>query len=177
MRRRGNRGSQRVKLAAVLALLLAGFASGALAESPTTPNGFSREGLAHVRDYLRNEVATGKIPGAVLLIQQHGQRVLLETFGVKDVESRRPMTDNAIFRFYSMTKPVTSVAVMMLVDEGKISLDDPLSKFIPAFADTKVAIETRDASGEITLTTEPIARPVTIYDLLRHTSGITYGFY
>jgi CubicO group peptidase (beta-lactamase class C family) len=87
------------------------------------------------------------------------------------------MTNDAIFRLYSMSKPVTSVAVMMLVDDGKISLDDPLSKFIPAFAETKVAVETRDASGQIALTTEPLVRPITIYDLLRHTSGITYGFY
>ena len=177
MRFRGKRGSQRVKLAAVLALLLAGVASGALTIYPTAPNGFSRKGLSHVSDYLRNEVATGKIPGAVLLIQRHGRRVLLESFGVKDVESRRPMTDDAIFRFYSMTKPITSVAVMMLVDEGKISLDDPLSKFIPGFAEAKVGVETRDTNGEITLTTEPIVRPITIYDLLSHTSGITYGFY
>ena len=177
MRLRDISGSQRVKLAAVLALLLAQFASGALAESPTASNGFSREGLSHVSDYLRNEVATGKIPGAVLLIQQHGRRVLLENFGVKDVESRRPMTDDAIFRLYSMSKPVTSVAAMMLVDEGKLSLDDPLSKFIPAFADTKVAIEKRDQNGKVVLATEPAARPITILDLLRQTSGITYGFY
>ena len=176
MRLRGNRGSQRVKLA-TLALLLAGFASRVLAESPTAPNGFSREGLVEVSDYLRNEVATGKIPGVVLLIQQHGRRVLLESFGVKDVESRRPITDDAIFRFYSMTKPITSVAVMMLVEEGKISLDDRLSKFIPAFADAKVAVEKQDENGKVVLATEPAARPITILDLLRQTSGITYGFY
>lgn len=136
---------------------------------------FSAEGLERVRAYLRNEVATGKIPGAVVLIQQHGEPVLLESFGVEDVESRRPMTDDAIFRFYSMSKTITSVAAMMLVDEGKMSLDDPLSKFIPAFADTRVAIENRD--GKVTLTSEPLARPIRILDLLLHTSGITYGFY
>jgi CubicO group peptidase (beta-lactamase class C family) len=150
----------------------------AFAKSPLAPSmGFSREGLAHVRDYLRNEVATGKIPGAVLLIQQHGQPVLLENFGMLDVESKRPMTSDAIFRFYSMAKPITSVAAMMLVDDGKMSLSDPLSKFIPAFAETKVAVEKRDANGEVTLAIEPLARPITILDLLRHTSGITYGFY
>ena len=179
MKLRGISGVLRFQLVAVLAFLLAGFASGvACAESPlAAPNGFSREGLAKVSDYLRNEVATGKIPGAVLLIQQHGQLVLLESFGVLEVDSQRPMTKDAIFRLYSMSKPVTSVAAMMLVDDGKLSLDDPLSKFIPAFAETKAAVETADANGQITLTTEPLVRPITIYDLLRHTSGITYGFY
>jgi CubicO group peptidase (beta-lactamase class C family) len=163
------------------ALVLLAFAIGvgpARAEFPTSvASGFSAAGLERVRDYMRNEVATGKIPGAVLLIQQHGKPVLLESFGLEDVESRRPMTDDAIFRFYSMTKPITSVAAMMLVDEGKISLDDPLSKFIPAFADTRVAVERHDENNRVVLATEPVARPIKILDLLRHTSGITYGFY
>ena len=148
------------------------------AEVPTSAaTGFSVTGLDRVRDYMRNEVAMGKIPGAVLLIQQHGHLVLRESFGVLDIESRRPMTEDAIFRLYSMTKPVTSVAVMMLVEDGKLSLDDPLSTFIPAFAETKVAVERKDINREVTLTLEPLARPITILDLLRHTSGITYGYY
>jgi CubicO group peptidase (beta-lactamase class C family) len=167
------------RLAAALTLLF--FATGlspSRAEFPTlVASGFSVRGLERVRDYLRNEVATGKIPGAVLLIQRHGQRILLESFGVKDAESRRPMTDDSIFRLYSMSKPVTSVAAMMLVDDGKISLDDPLSKFIPVFAGTKVAVEKHDENGKVVLATEPAARPITILDLLRQTSGITYGFY
>jgi CubicO group peptidase (beta-lactamase class C family) len=172
-------GGLRFRHAAALALLLVVFASSAaFAESPlAASNGFTREGLSHVSDYLRHEVATGKIPGAVLLIQQHGQPVVLEDFGVLDIKSQRPMTSDAIFRLYSMSKPITSVAAMMLVDEGRLSLDDPLSKYIPAFAGTKVAVEKRDADGQITLTTEPLIRPITILDLLRHTSGITYGFY
>ena len=178
MKLRGNSGVLRSRLVTALSLWLAMFAgSGARAEPLGTSNGFTREGLAKVSDYLRNEVAIGKIPGAVLLIQQHGKPVMFESFGALDANSQRPMTTDAIFRFYSMTKPITSVAAMMLVDDGKISLDDPLSKFIPAFAGTKVAVETRDANGQIALTTEPLARPITIYDLLRHTSGITYGFY
>ena len=151
---------------------------GSRAEGPTpVTSGFSAEGLAHISDYMRNEVATGKIPGAVLLIQQHGQPVVLENFGVLDVDSRRSMKSDAIFRLYSMSKPVTSVAAMMLVDDGKMSLDDPLSKFIPAFAGTRVAVEKRDESGNVVLATEPLVRPIRILDLLRHTSGITYGFY
>jgi CubicO group peptidase (beta-lactamase class C family) len=164
---------------AALVLLLAAIASSAvLAELPeATSKGFSRDGLAHISDYLKNEVATGKIPGAVLLIQQHGKPVLFKAFGAKDVEDHRPMTDDAIFRLYSMSKPVTSVAAMMLVEDGKMSLDDPLSKFIPAFAEAKVAVEKRDEKGKEVLATEPLARPIRIMDLLRQTSGITYGFY
>jgi CubicO group peptidase (beta-lactamase class C family) len=176
---RGSGGALRLRPAAMLAFFLAAFAAtAAFAEAPlAVSHGFSREGLTHVSDYLRNEVATGKIPGAVLLIQQHGQPVLLEDFGVLDFESKRPMTSDAIFRLYSMSKPVTSVAAMMLVDDGKLSLRDPLSKYISAFAETKVAVEKRDANGEITLAAEPLVRAITILDLLRHTSGITYGFY
>ena len=178
MKFRGVSGALRIQFLAALVFLLAAFASGlARAESPVASNGFTREGLAKVSDYLRNEVATGKIPGAVLLIQQHRQPVLFENFGFKDVDSRRPMTSDAIFRIYSMSKPITSVAAMMLVDDGRLSLDDPLSKYIPAFADTRVAVESRDTSGKVTLATEPLTRPIQILDLLRQTSGITYGFY
>jgi CubicO group peptidase (beta-lactamase class C family) len=167
------------KVAAVLALLLFASGFGSSRAEPPVPvtSGFSTAGLGRVSDYLRNEVTTGKIPGAVLLIQQHGRPVLLESFGVRDVDSRRPMTADMIFRFYSMSKPITSVAAMMLVDDGKLSLDDPLSKFIPAFADVKVAVEQSDASENSALVAEPLVRPITILDLLRQTSGITYGFY
>ena len=181
-RRFGDR-ALRFCLAAALVLFSAAIAANmAVAGSPRpvsrlVSSGFSAEGLAHISGYLRNEVATDKIPGAVLLIQQHGQPVLLENFGVLDVDSRRPMTSDAIFRLYSMSKPVTSVAAMMLVDDGKMSLDDPLSKFIPAFAGTRVAVEKGDENGKVELATEPLARPIRILDLLRHTSGITYGFY
>ena len=124
-----------------------------------------------------NEIATGKIPGAVVLIQQHGHPVYFESFGVRDVESRRPMTADSIFRLYSMSKPITSVAAMMLVEDGKLSLGDPLSKYIPAFAKVKVGVDKHDANGKPDLALEPLVRPITIEDLLRHTSGLTYGFY
>jgi CubicO group peptidase (beta-lactamase class C family) len=137
----------------------------------------SQAGLARVSEYVRNEITTGKISGAVLLIQQHGQPVLFESFGFRDVDSKRPMTTDTIFRFYSMSKAVTSVAAMMLVDDGKLSLDDPLSKYIPAFADVKVGVEKRDENGKPVLAHQQLDRPITIKDLLRHTSGLTYGFY
>jgi len=111
------------------------------------------------------------------LIQQHGHPVLFESFGVRDIKRKRPMTADTIFRLYSMSKAITSVAAMMLVDEGKLALDDPLSKYIPAFADLKVAVEKRDGLGKAELAFELLARPITIEDLLRHTFGLTYGFY
>jgi len=157
--------------------LVAGCPDSVRAESaaPVARN-FSREGLERVSDYIRNEIATGKIPGAILLIQQHGKPVYSESFGVRDVATRLPMSADTIFRLYSMSKPITSVAAMMLVEDGKLKLDDPVSKFIPAFADVRVGVEKRGPDGTMTLLREPLDRPITIEDLLRHTSGLTYGF-
>ncbi len=130
-----------------------------------------------VGDFIRQEIATGHMPGAVILVQQHGHPIYLECFGLRDLQSGRPMTADSIFRLYSMSKPITSVAAMMLVEEGKLALDDPVAKYIPAFAAVKVAIEKTDESGKPVLAVEPVKRPITIEDLLRHTSGLTYGFY
>jgi CubicO group peptidase (beta-lactamase class C family) len=138
---------------------------------------FSPAKLERVGDYLRNEIATGKIPGAILLIQQHGRPVYFESFGLRGIETRQPMTADTIFRLYSMSKPITSVAAMMLVEDGKLALDDPVSKYIPAFADVKVGVEKSDENQKPALVLEPLVRPITIEDLLRHTSGLTYGFY
>jgi CubicO group peptidase (beta-lactamase class C family) len=171
--------ARRCCVAAGLALLFVAIAvNPARAESPLrVATGFSQAGLARVSDYVRNEITTGKISGAVLLIQQHGQPVLFESFGFRDVDSKRPMTTDTIFRLYSMSKAVTSVAAMMLVDDGMLSLDDPLSKYIPAFADVRVGVEKRDEDGKPVLVYQRLDRPITIKDLLRHTSGLTYGFY
>jgi CubicO group peptidase (beta-lactamase class C family) len=148
------------------------------AEPPSRSHpGFSQKGLARVGEYLSEEVASRKIPGAVILIQQYGKPVYFRSFGLRDVSTGQPMTADAIFRLYSMSKPITSVAAMMLVDQGKLGLDDPLSKYIPAFAGVKVAVERRVQGERSRLATEPLARPITIEDLLRQTSGITYGFY
>ncbi len=165
-------------IAAVLAIALVnGWPRPARAESATPVAGsFSREGLDRVGDYVRNEIATGKIPGAILLIQQHGKPVYFENFGVRDIATSLPMTADTIFRLYSMSKPITSVAAMMLVEDGKLGLDDSVSKFIPAFAGIEVGVEKRGPDGAVTLVREPLERPITIKDLLRHTSGLTYGY-
>ena len=137
----------------------------------------SPEGLAKVSDYIRNEVATGKIPGAILLLQQHGKPVYYENFGVRDVATEISMSADTIFRLYSMSKPITSVMAMMLVEEGKLALDDPVSKYIPAFAGMKVGVEKKGEDGKVGLALEPLEHPVTIKDLMRHTSGLPYGYY
>jgi CubicO group peptidase (beta-lactamase class C family) len=181
MRRWRTDGSLRwCRVATALALLIGviavGLPSAGCAESPlSVPASFSRAKLERVGDYIRNEIATGKIPGAVMLIQQHGQPVYFENFGVRDVATKLPMTADTIFRLYSMSKPITSVAAMMLVEDGKLALDDPVSKYIPDFVDVKVGVEMPNDNGKLAL--EPASRPITIEDLLRHTSGLTYGFY
>ena len=182
MRRWRTDGLRRYLAAAALVLVIgAAIAAdpGCLRAEPPLRSrpGFSQEGLARVGAYLSAEVANKKIPGAVVLIQQYGKPVYFRSFGLRDVATGQPMTADTIFRLYSMSKPITSVAAMMLVDEGKLGLGDPLSKYIPAFADVKVAVERRVRGGQSRLATEPLARPITIEDLLRQTSGITYGFY
>src|SRR5262245_32523741 len=173
-----NEGALRRLVVAAALSYLAGIALDARAETPSTgPRTFSAAGLEHVSHYIRNEIATGKIPGAILLIQQHGKPVYAENFGVRDIATELSMSADTIFRLYSMSKPVTSVAAMMLAEEGKLGLDDPVSKYIPAFADMKVGVEKRGEDGKVTLSLVPLDRPITIEDLLRHTSGLTYGFY
>jgi len=113
---------------------------------------------------------------AVVLIQQHGRPVYLKSFGVQDVATRIPMTADTIFALHSMTKPITSVAAMMLIDAGKLSLADPVSKFIPGFSDAKVGVGSDTPDSQNVLKLVPADRPVTIMDLLRHTSGITYDY-
>src|SRR5215469_8867347 len=139
---------------------------------------FNPQKLAKVGDYLRDQIATGKIPGAIVLIQQHGKPVYHEFFGVRDVATKEPMTDDTIFRLFSMTKPITSVVAMQLIEQGKMSLDDPVAKYIPSFANVKVGVEKKADDGKATtLDLVTPNRPPTIRDLMLHTSGIAYGFY
>ncbi|MEA2793857.1 MAG: hypothetical protein QOI87_1237 [Bradyrhizobium sp.] len=182
MKRWRTDGARRTFVATAFAFLaaavVAGWPGAARAESKASvQQGVSRDKLARVGDYLRNEIVSGKIPGAVILIQQHGKPVYFENFGVRNVATRLPMTADTIFRIYSMSKPIASVAAMMLVEDGKLSLDDPVAKYIPAFANVKVGVEKPDENGKMALALEPLNRPITIEDLLRHTSGLTYGFY
>jgi len=158
--------------------LVVGWAFELRAESRTPAVGtLSPAALRRLGDTIRNEITTGKIPGGILLIQQHGKLVHFECFGVRDPDTGLPMTPDTIFQIYSMSKAVTSVGAMMLVDEGKLALDDSVSKYIHSFAEAKVGVDISDEAGKYPLKLEPLKRPITIRDLLRHTSGITYGFF
>ncbi|WP_245474743.1 serine hydrolase domain-containing protein [Bradyrhizobium sp. Leo121] len=138
---------------------------------------FNQDKLAKIGAFFDNEVATGKIPGAIVLIQQHGKPVYHQSFGVQDVASKAPITDKTIFRLFSMTKAITAVVSVQLLQEGKFKLDDPVAKYIPSFANVKVGVEKKNEDGSKTLELVPPDRPMTVLDLMRHTSGITYGFY
>jgi CubicO group peptidase (beta-lactamase class C family) len=133
--------------------------------------------LAPIQSFVDGEIAAGRIPGAIVLIQRHGKPVYLQCFGKRNVETGAPMTIDTIFPIHSITKTITSVVAMMLVDGGTIALDDPVSKYIPSFAGMKVGVERNNESGKAVLDLVPLRRPITIEDLLLHTSGITYGFY
>jgi CubicO group peptidase (beta-lactamase class C family) len=163
----------RTMLAAALIVIWTKTAEPGRAAAAQAP---SPDRLERITEFFNNEIATGKLPGAVVLIQQHGKPVYLQCFGVRDVATNVAMTPDTIFALHSMTKPITSVAAMMLIDAGKLKLSDPASKFIPDFADAKVGVGTTAADGTRFLKLVPVDRPVTIEDLLRHTSGITYDY-
>jgi CubicO group peptidase (beta-lactamase class C family) len=133
--------------------------------------GFSSARLARLGAVMRSEIERGRLPGAVALIARRGRLGFFESFGQRDAASGAPMRTDAIFRIYSMTKPITSVAAMMLWEEGRFLLSDPVAKYLPELSDLEVAVE---RGGEIERV--PIERDLTIQDLLRHTSGLTYEF-
>jgi len=137
--------------------------------------GFSAERLDRITQWLKDDIQKGTIPGAVLMIVRNGRVAYFESLGVIDPETKAPMRKDAIFRIYSMSKPITSVAVMMLYEQGRLTLDEPIAKYIPAFKDMKVGIETKGEDGKAKLDLVAARKPITIQDLLRHTSGITYG--
>ena len=138
--------------------------------------GLSSERLRRIPDVFKNDVDKGLIPGAVVLVARHGKIALHEAVGLRDREAGAPMARDTVFRIASMTKPFTSVSAMMLAEEGKLLLADPVSHYLPAFANLKVGIDTDSATVTLASTTaEPLQREMTVHDLLRHTSGLTYG--
>jgi CubicO group peptidase (beta-lactamase class C family) len=164
----GRRWAGRFRLAACVAVLLVSL--------PWPRNALAGAGSRASFDALSRSLQcvtrANMIPGAVVLVSRDGRILYRHSEGFQDVATRTPMTQDTIFRFYSMSKPITSVAVMMLVEQGKLALDDPLSRFIPEFADVRVY-----ASGDVeNMVTVPVQRQITIADLLTHTSGLTYHF-
>jgi CubicO group peptidase (beta-lactamase class C family) len=135
--------------------------------------GLSRPRLHNIDHFIQDRyIDTGRLPGALTMVARHGEIAHLGVLGKADVERGRPLKEDALFRIYSMTKPLTSVAFMMLVEEGRVALDDPVEKYIPAWRDLGV-FSAGEPGGW--LTTRP-HRPMLVIDLLRHTSGLTYGF-
>jgi CubicO group peptidase (beta-lactamase class C family) len=138
-----------------------------LAHAQPADIGLCPERTQRLMDVLRREVASGRLPGAVAMIARRGQIGLFEAVGQQDPGTGTPMKTDSIFRIYSMTKPVVSVAVMMLVERGQLLLSDPVSRWLPEYANQKVAT----AQG-----LEPVRQEATVQDLLRHTAGLTYEF-
>jgi CubicO group peptidase (beta-lactamase class C family) len=140
--------------------------------SPALPTALPEEiGLSSARldrltQVMRDEVARGRVPGAVALISRRGKIGYFESCGQRDPVKGTPMTQDAIFRIYSMTKPILTVAAMMLFEEGRFLLSDPVSKYLPELGNLQVAVPRGDQIDLV-----PLTRPVTIQDLLRHTSG------
>ncbi|HUB14155.1 MAG TPA: serine hydrolase domain-containing protein [Acetobacteraceae bacterium] len=133
--------------------------------------GLSTPALARLAHALEQRVASGHVPGAVALIARHGKVAWHQAFGRLDPATDAPMPLDAIFRIYSMTKPIVSVAAMMLWEEGHFLLSDAIARYLPDFAEPRVAVLSGDAMG-----TTDADRPITVQDLLRHTSGLTYEF-
>ncbi len=161
-------------VAATLCVLASGaaFADDPLPRAKPEEVGLSSERLARIAETLKADIAAGRTPGAVIAIARHGKLVALDAYGWRDKAANIPMTTDTIFNIASMTKPMTAVGGLMLYEQGKLLIDEPLSKYFPKFASMRVAV--RD-NGEPTAETVPANRQITIQDLMRHTSGIIYG--
>ena len=131
--------------------------------------GMSSEKLARAKSSVQALIDNEKIAGASIIVARKGKIILSETFGMMDKKAKKPMRPDTIFRIYSMSKPITSVAAMMLYEQGKLKLDDPISKYIPEFKGLKVYSESGKYDNQL--------RQMSVRDLLRHTSGLTYGYF
>lgn len=158
-----------------LLLVLGGCAS----LQPAAPEsvGISGARLKELASVVQEGVDKREIPGAVVLLARRGKVAYFESFGFRDRDANAPMTRDTIFRIASMTKPIVTTAAMILVDEGRLNLSDPVSRYIPEFKGAMVGVEKKDAAGNVTLALEPALREMTVIDLMRHTSGLTYGVF
>ena len=161
-------------VAIALCLSGAAFADDLTTSGDAKTIGFSAARLARIAPWYQARFysfspSEGLVPGAVVAIARGGKLAYLQAIGFQDRARTIVMKTDSIFWIASMSKPVTSVAAMMLVDDGRLALGDPVSKYIPAFADVKVGVDKVDADGKPALALEPLNRPITIEDLLRHT--------
>jgi CubicO group peptidase (beta-lactamase class C family) len=154
-----------------LALLLASRAS-ELPRGDAKSAGFAPDKLEQISALLKQAVDKKQLAGGSALIARHGKTVYLTTVGMQDIEAKAPLTAETIFRIASMSKPITSVAIMILADDGKLSISDPVSKFVPEFKEMQVLVPAEDGKSHKTVKAN---REITIHDLLTHTSGISYG--
>jgi CubicO group peptidase (beta-lactamase class C family) len=134
--------------------------------------GLSSPRLARIREHFQRYIDAGQLAGTVTLLARRGRLAYLEAQGHLEIERQRPMSADAVFRIYSMTKPIATVGLMMLYEQGRLQLDDPLHRFIPSWKDLQVFV----SGNHPTFKTVPVERPMTVRDLLTHTSGLTYGF-
>ena len=167
-----------MKICSLLLALIAQFFALPLAAEPlprAEPEtvGMSSARLARIGEVLRADIERGRIPGAVLAIARQGKIVYFEAFGYRDKAAGVPMTTDTIFSIASMTKPMVTVGALQLYEQGRVLIDDPVSKYLPQFTNMQVA--RMDPAEQTILDTAPAARQITILDLMRHTSGIIYG--
>ncbi len=134
--------------------------------------GLSSARLERVNRAMQAYVDQQKFAGVITLIARHGQVAHLEKFGWQEIETQRPMAFDTIFRIYSMTKPITSTAVMMLVEEAKVRLNDPVSRYVPGFKEARVMVPRNGCDYDLV----PAAREMTVHDLFTHSAGLSYGF-
>jgi CubicO group peptidase (beta-lactamase class C family) len=170
--------TKRMMLLTLLFVFLTSIASAQSIPKAASPEevGLSKDRLQRISAWIQTDVDKKVIPGAVVMILRKGKIVYYEAFGYQDLEKNIPMARNSIFRIASMTKPVVALAIMILVEEGKIQLSVPVSQYLPEFKDLKVGVEKMDsATGKADIVLETPSRAMTVQDLLRHTSGITYG--
>ncbi|MGH8676830.1 MAG: serine hydrolase domain-containing protein [Burkholderiales bacterium] len=139
--------------------------------------GLSSQRLERIQEVFGAKVKAGEIPGYVALVARRGKVAYFEAYGLQDPNTKKPMSRDSIFRIYSMTKPITSVAAMILVEEGKIKLSDPISMYLPELASLKVATNADTAKDAAAIQTRPAKNPIRVVDLLMHTSGFTYAFF
>lgn len=139
--------------------------------------GLSSQRLQRLTEAFNADVNAAKIPGAVVLVARRGKVAYFQTFGFQDRAAGVAMKPDSIFRLASLTKPVTIVAALMLAEEGKLQLMDPVATYLPQLQNLQVGVEVQEGSGERRLALEPARRAVTVQDLMRHTSGMTYGIF
>ena len=139
--------------------------------------GMSAERLARIDSHFKDYVDDGRLPGYHVAVARYGQIVHSSTYGMRDVEAKTPIEQDTMYRIYSMTKPITSIALMMMVEEGKVHLDDPISRYIPEFKGLTVAVPNGPAQGNAPppFVTKAPAREITVKDLLTHVSGLASG--